>query len=343
MSEGLESDSLDANSLQALLEVVDDSKTGIVVASPDGSIVYRNTAARSAGGALVGDILVEEAVDENLASAMEGESTRQIVDLFGPPRRILSITANPLPSGGAVVRIEDVSERHLIDAVRTDFVANISHELKTPVAALSILAETITQADDSETVNRLAGRMVNEAARVARTIEDLLELSRIELGSSEARERVEMTGVIGEALNRVKPLAEADNIGIDIQAPERGAFVMGKRRELVSAVGNLVENAVKYSDPGGRVRVSVIIVDDMVEVEVTDQGPGIPHQDLDRVFERFYRVDRARSRDTGGTGLGLSIVRHVASNHGGEVTVASTEGEGSTFTLRIPTGKRRVD
>ena len=343
MSNGFEPGSLDAYSQQAILEVVDDSKTGIVVASSNGRIVYRNTVARSAGGSPVSDILVEEAVDENLKAALNGEATRQTLDLFGPPRRILSITANQLPSGGAVARIEDVSERHFIDAVRTDFVANISHELKTPVAALSLLAETITQADDPETVNRLADRMVNEAARMARTIEDLLELSRIELGSGEARERLEVSGIIGEALNRVKPLVEADRITIEVHAPEREAFVMGKRRELVSAVGNLVENAVKYSDPGDHVRVSASIIDDFVVFEVVDHGPGIPNQDLDRVFERFYRVDRARSRDTGGTGLGLSIVRHVAANHGGEVSVVSAEGEGSTFTLRIPTGKHRVD
>lgn len=331
---------LDSDAIRAILEVVDESRTGIVVASPDGTVVYRNAAARSPSGSLVSDILVAEAVDENLRAALTGELTRQTLDLFGPPRLVLTVTANPLPSGGAVARIEDVSERHFIDAVRTDFVANISHELKTPVGALSVLAETISQADDAETVARLAERMVAEADRVARTIDDLLELSRIELGSTEVRERIEIGSVVDEARERVAPLSERSGVVIDIRLPERSPVVMGKRRELVSAVGNLLENAVKYSDPKGRVRLVVEVVEDKVEIRVSDDGPGIPHQDLDRIFERFYRVDRARSRETGGTGLGLSIVRHVATNHGGDVEVASAEGEGATFTLRIPIGKR---
>ena len=159
------------------------------------------------------------------------------------------------------------------------------------------------------------------------------------MGSSETRERVEIGSAVAEAIDRARPLAESRSVHIDVKSPERSLHVMAKRRELVSALGNLVENAVKYSDDNGRVDITIRGESDRVSVAVADHGPGIPHQDLDRIFERFYRVDRARSRDTGGTGLGLAIVRHVASNHGGDVSVSSVEGEGSTFTFTIPIGK----
>lgn len=330
---------LHPEAVTAIFELVDESRTAVYVAANSGGIIYRNRVADEALEQGVGGILLEEAVEQNLRSALSGGVTKQLLELHGPPRQLLSITANPLPSGGAVARVEDVTERYLIDSVRTDFVANISHELKTPVGALSVLAEAISQTDDAETVRRLAERMIAESTRVARTIEDLLELSRIELGSSESRERVEISSAVGEAVDRARPLADSKQIHIDVKASDRGTYVMAKRRELVSALGNLVENAVKYSDDRGRVEISVSGESDKVSIQVSDHGPGIPNQDLDRIFERFYRVDRARSRDTGGTGLGLAIVRHVASNHGGEVSVASVEGEGSTFTFTIPVGK----
>jgi two-component system sensor histidine kinase SenX3 len=239
---------------------------------------------------------------------------------------------------GAVVEIDDVTERVRLEAVRTDFVANVSHELKTPVGALALLAETLAEEDDPELVRRLAEKMVVEAHRVNRVIEDLLELSRIEAGENPLREPVPVGLVVAEAVERVRHISEARGIHITVREPSRRLVVMGDRRQLVSAVANLLDNAYKYSEPGATVEVDARIDGAWVDLEVADHGMGIPSRDLDRIFERFYRVDRARSRETGGTGLGLAIVRHVVNNHGGSISVTSEEGVGSTFTLRLPAG-----
>ena len=319
-----------------LEQAVDALGIGVVVASVDGEIVFRNSIAGGLTGALHSDVLVEEAIEVHLRGALDGQTRRQTIELFGPPRRVVSVSATPLDDGGAVATIEDVSERSRLDAVRTDFVANISHELKTPVGALSVLAEALADEDQPEVVHRLADKMVNEAIRVGRTIDDLLELSRIELGGEAVKDVVAASMVIGESVHRAQSLAERRGIRIDVAEPNERIKILGDRRQLVSALGNLVENAVKYSDGDSHVEVSAASDGTWVELRVRDFGMGIPQKDLDRIFERFYRVDRARSRETGGTGLGLAIVRHVATNHGGEVTVASVEGEGSTFALRIP-------
>mgnify|MGYP006277907885 CR=1 FL=1 len=315
------------------IEVLD---IGVVVASAAGEIVYRNRVASGMTGALHADVLVEEAVDVHLRGALDGQTRRQIIELFGPPSRVVSVSATPLEGGGAVATIEDVTERARLDAVRTDFVANISHELKTPVGALAVLAEAMADADEPEVIARLANKMVDEAFRAGRTIDDLLELSRIELGGDAVRDVVPVSMVIAEAVDRARSLAERRGIELLVSDAADRLKLLGDRRQLVSAVGNLVENAVKYSEAGGRVEISAHTDGVWIDLRVRDFGFGIPARDLDRIFERFYRVDRARSRETGGTGLGLAIVRHVANNHGGEVKVRSVEGEGSTFDLRIP-------
>ncbi|MGB8858829.1 MAG: ATP-binding protein [Ilumatobacteraceae bacterium] len=308
---------------------------GIVLADENARQFLRNKAAAVGGHA---ELLVEEAVERLLKAATGGIADEQRLTLFGPPPRVLVVRGIPLANGGALAVIDDLSDRVRVDAVRTDFVSNISHELKTPVGALAILAEALADNDDVEGNRRLALKMVEEAHRASGTIDDLLELSRIELGGPGEREEVSLSAAIGEAAARHRLIAET--VGVDIKvrciSPES---VEGDRLQLVSAVSNLIDNAVKYSNPGGVVTVSARQVGGYVEIEVADTGIGIPARDLDRVFERFYRVDRARSRTTGGTGLGLAIVRHVATNHGGDVTVRSREGEGSTFTLRIPTGE----
>lgn len=281
-------------------------------------------------------VLLDEAVERHIEYATVGEPSREVLELYGPPKAVFAVAARPLPNGGSVVLVDDISERHRIDRVRTDFVANISHELKTPIGALSVLAETLEGETDPEIIGRIVERMFREVQRATRTIDDLMELSRIELGGERDLEPVLITEVLDQALERVNELARQSEIGITSVGLVGSAVVEGDRRQLVSAVGNLVENAVKYSEPGGSVRVATRVVDRWIEVSVTDRGVGIPQRDLDRIFERFYRVDRARSRMTGGTGLGLSIVRHVATNHGGDVVVTSTEGEGSTFVLRLP-------
>ena len=315
---------------------LDSLTVGVVVVAANGAVVFRNVLARGLTGAVHADVLVDEAVDVHLRGALDGASRRQVLDLFGPPRKVVAVSATPLSTGGAVAMVEDITERSLVDAVRTDFVANISHELKTPVGALAVLAEALSAEDDLDVIHRLSGKMVDEALRVGRTIDDLLELSRIELGGEAVKDAVSVSMVIAEAVDRARPLSERRAIDVAaVEASDR-MKVLGDRRQLVSALGNLVENAVKYSERGSKVEVSARSDGQWVEFKVRDYGLGIPTRDLDRIFERFYRVDRARSRETGGTGLGLAIVRHVATNHGGEVSVTSVEGEGSTFVLKVP-------
>ena len=323
--------------------VVDKLNLGVVVMGRHGAVRYRNQKAKSMAGTHTG-LLIDEAVDSALRRALDGEDSRQTLELYGPPQVAVVVAAEPLPDGSGVATIEDVSDRRRVDAVRTDFVANISHELKTPVGALAVLAEALADEDDITVVHRVAERMVNESHRVARTIDDLMELSRIELGEEPVRDTVSVVDVVTGAIDRASPLSEARNIDVAVLDIPDGVAVLGDRRQLTSALGNLVENAVKYSEVGGKVQIRVRVAlgeagdqrGAFAELMVADQGIGIPVADHGRIFERFYRVDKARSRDTGGTGLGLSIVRHVATNHGGEVLVSSQEGEGSTFVLRIP-------
>jgi two-component system, OmpR family, sensor histidine kinase SenX3 len=326
--------------VERMVRTLESIPQGIVLWDESGHEVFRNAFARAFTSARHADALVEQEIEAELRAAVEGRPQRRNLDLFGPPRRMLVVTAVPLDDGartiGALAVIDDVSERRRLEAVRRDFVANISHELKTPIGALGLLAETIAMEDDVGVTRRLAERMTEESFRVARTIEDLLDLSRIESEEAPQREPVPADLVVADAVERVRPLAEARAISIDDGGVGATHTVRGDRRQLASAVGNLLENACKYSDKGSTVEVASRQQGGWVEIDVRDHGIGIPTRDLERVFERFYRVDRARSRDTGGTGLGLAIVRHVASNHRGEVRVASREGEGSVFTLRLP-------
>jgi two-component system sensor histidine kinase SenX3 len=307
--------SAEGDRLRAALDAV---PVGIVIEDGRGEIVLRNKAAVLGGHA---DVLLKDVVDRLLAVAREGD--------------VLSVRAVPLADGGALATVDDLSERARVDSVRTDFVSNISHELKTPVGALALLAETLADSDDAVVNRRLAMKMVEEAHRAAGTIDDLLELSRIELGGQGERDDVAVSGVIRDAAARHRLTAESFGVTLQVQ-DIADLSLRGNRLQLVSAVSNLIDNAVKYSNRGGVVRVGAAVRGDAVEICVADEGVGIPMRDLDRIFERFYRVDRARSRDTGGTGLGLAIVRHIATNHGGDVAVRSREGEGSTFTLCIP-------
>jgi two-component system sensor histidine kinase SenX3 len=324
--------------LDRLRAALDALPIGVILADVEGKVIVRNHAASNAVGTWRGDVLVDEAATALLVDALAGHQVARTLDLFGPPRRVVSITALPLlhGRGGAVIVIDDITERSRLDAVRTDFVANISHELKTPVGALSVLAETLADVDDPVDSARLSDKIVRESERLSRTIDDLLELSRIELGGQAVRDSVAVAPILHGAVDRVAGFAERHGIEVTVDDPGDGSIVLGDRRQLMSALANLVENAVKYSEPGGQVEVFAEQHDDHIALVVADHGIGIPERDLDRIFERFYRVDRARSRETGGTGLGLSIVRHVATNHGGTVSVVSTEGEGSEFRLAIP-------
>jgi two-component system sensor histidine kinase SenX3 len=315
---------------------------GVVVCDEQGEIVYSNEQAAPFVRAHHSDLLAERAVLDLLRAAADGQAQSRPLDLFGPPRRTLNVVAVPLDDGwrsiGGVAVIEDVSERRRVEAMRRDFVANISHELKTPVGALGLLAETLGGEEDVDVVRRLAARIQLESQRVARIIDDLLDLSRIESEEAPLRDPVPVHLVVAQAVERVRGAADQQGIVIDApEAPPR-LSVLGDRRQLVSALYNLLENAVKYSDPGSHVEVRFRTDGVWIELAVRDHGVGIPGRDLERIFERFYRVDQGRGRDSGGTGLGLAIVRHVAANHRGDVHVESHEGEGSTFKLRLPAG-----
>jgi two-component system, OmpR family, sensor histidine kinase SenX3 len=328
-----------------LQEALDTLPQAVLIVDEAGEVIDRNEAAEAFVAARHSDALVEAAVGELVDSALRGEPASRTIDLFGPPRRVVVVMTAPLESSGgrtAVAVVDDITERRRLEAVRTDFVANISHELKTPVGAIGLLAETLQAEDDPEVTERLATRIQNEALRVGRTIEDLLELSRIELGQVSAAEPVAVDDIVLEAVERMRPAAEQAGISVVADAVPDDLVIAGDRRQLTSALSNLLDNAVKYSDPGGSVEVEAVADGDQVVISVADHGIGIPTRDIERVFERFYRVDQARSRQTGGTGLGLAIVRHVVANHHGSVDVESRLGEGSRFILHLPSAPTTV-
>ncbi|MDQ3978870.1 MAG: ATP-binding protein [Actinomycetota bacterium] len=313
---------------------------GVVVCDEQGEVVFRNAAAQQALEGEGSDVLAQDALKRLLKGAAEGHDGAETLELYGPPRRTLAISARPLETAwrgvGAVAVIEDVSERRRLEAVRRDFVSNMSHELKAPVGALWLLAETLGNEEDPNVMNRLAERIQTEAQRVGRIMDDLLDLTRIESEETPTREPVPVHLIVAQAAERVRAVAEQRGVRIRIGEPPRHLAVLGDRRQLISALYNLMENAVKFSEDGGTVEVGGRTDGRWVELRVRDHGIGIPSHDHERIFERFYRVDRGKGRESGGTGLGLAIVRHVASNHGGEVLVDSKEGAGSTFTLRLP-------
>jgi two-component system sensor histidine kinase SenX3 len=430
---------------------------GVVLCDENGTVIYRNGRANALMVSRHGDALAAQAVTEVLEDAWHDGSAERTLDLYGPPRRTLQVRARQIDDGrrplGVIALIEDISERRRLEEIRRDFVANVSHELKTPMGALGLLAETLVSEPDPQVAQRLAGRIHNEAFRVSRIIDDLLDLSRIESEEAPPREPVLVNLVMADAIERVRATADQRGIEIVLHEPSPAVAVIGDRRQLVSAMHALLENAVTYSYDNSKVVVtgtvqrsnpnlehpavrsadapsekdgasegagrdetpssgqtpaveeaetaseeeegpiepvftpeileaytseevasaatpatgSILSATPPVEAEkadaagtgqlettsagspnwrieerdnvrlsVQDHGVGIPARDLDRIFERFYRVDHGRSRDTGGTGLGLSIVRHVANNHQGWVDVESREGEGSTFTLVLP-------
>jgi two-component system sensor histidine kinase SenX3 len=422
---------------------------GVVLCDENGTVIYRNARANALMVSRHGDALAAQAVTELLEDAWHEGTAERTLDLYGPPRRTLQVRARQIDDGrrplGVIALIEDISERRRLEEIRRDFVANVSHELKTPIGALGLLAETLISEPDPEVAQRLASRIHNEAFRVSRIIDDLLDLSRIESEEAPPRVPVLVNLVMADAIERVRSTADQRGIEIVLHEPSPPVAVLGERRQLVSAMHALLENAITYSYDNSKVVVSGTIrratgeqaatarsnVDrlgsdlsggtepvtpdvseaapvestsaetnddgtppsgvpmvrlagaeeapavaetvwaatassstapgaldndpsaiggdlglprqdwrtadrDNVRLAVTDHGIGIPARDLDRIFERFYRVDHGRSRDTGGTGLGLSIVRHVANNHQGWVDVESREGEGSTFSLVLP-------
>jgi signal transduction histidine kinase len=320
--------------------------SGVVITDDHGVITFANQAADQYLDARQGEAVAEVRLREAIEQAILQRGAVEVeVELYTPTRRILEINALPLDFGvqsvGAVAYISEVTEQRRVDAMRKDFIANVSHELKTPLAALAALAETIADnLDDPEIAKRMADRLNGEANRLSSLVSDILDLSQAEAlaGHSEAVQASTLVTAVGEDMT---PNAREAGVELIVESPPAEASVSGDRRQLKSMLSNLIENAIKYSDPvpgqaPPRVWLRTSMTDDSVLFEVEDEGIGIPEGHIDRVFERFYRIDRARSRSTGGTGLGLSIVRHVARNHRGDVAVRSTLGEGTTFTVTLP-------
>ncbi len=259
---------------------------------------------------------------------------------------VMRVRVAPLAVSHVLILAEDHTAARRVEEVRRDFVANVSHELKTPVGGISLLAEAVLDAkDDPEAVERFAQRILVESTRLTRLVQEIVDLSRLQVADTlHEPDLVDVGAVVTEAVDRVRVAAEARTIDLTVVA-EDGLRVFGDRELLTTAVTNLVTNAVSYSEDGTRVGIGARRAGDAVHVTVTDQGEGIPAGEQERIFERFYRVDAARSRATGGTGLGLAIVKHIANNHGGEVSVWSQEGRGSTFTMTLPAAavRPRVD
>jgi two-component system, OmpR family, sensor histidine kinase SenX3 len=331
-----------------LTDAVNAMDQGAVVVDAAATVVFANQYASAFIDGRHGDALVRAKLNELISIALQGTEAEGEVVLFGPPRRTLALTARPLladdstSATGAIVLIDDVTEARQVDAVRRDFVANIGHELKTPIGAISLLAETLEGESDPAIVERFVTRIGGEAHRLSEAVDDLLQFSRTEHDERGRRKQVTLEKVLDKAVERHRVAAEGKDISLVVDAPSGLLEFWANQKQLVSALSNLVDNAIKYSDDGISVTVRSWYDSEQVYFEVSDTGAGIPARDLDRIFERFYRVDAARERTTGGIGLGLAIVNHVARNHGGEVTVTSVEGEGSIFTLSIPLDLKEV-
>ena len=324
---------------------------GVLITDATGAPLFWNRFASQFRDARHSDALVEVAIYDLISDIVgstrptTADAGERQMNLYGPPERHLLLRASPTIGDGdeltgCIVVIEDETATQQAQRVRIDFVANVSHELRTPVGAIGVLAETLVGADvdtDADIVSRLAGRLQREALRLGDIIDDLLVLSRLDAEEGADHRPVDLTSVARCVVERSDDAA--NQAGLVVLGPPPNAlpaFVLGDDSQLSSAIGNLLDNAIKYTDEDGEIEVSVTATGDRVELVVRDSGVGIPDADLDRIFERFYRVDSARSRATGGTGLGLSIVRHVVLNHGGTIEVRSAEGQGSSFTIDLP-------
>jgi two-component system sensor histidine kinase SenX3 len=333
----------DATLARRLVDLMDPA---VLLLDRHDAVLLANPAARGLGIVRGSRLLVPELLA--LVREVRGGGSRRADialpgDLVGSGPRLVGVHGVRLESGtvpgpGPVgLVLQDVTEARRIEAVRRDFVANVGHELKTPVGALALLAEAIEgAADDPDAVQHFAGRMRHEAERLGRLVRELIDLSRLQGGDPLPElVPVEIDRVVAEATDRTRTAAAAKGICIAVGGAT-GLVVRGVESQLATAVTNLVANAVAYSPEGTRIAVAARARSGFAELAVSDSGIGIPRTARARVFERFYRVDQSRASSTGGTGLGLAIVKHIASNHGGSVTVWSEEGLGSTFTLRIP-------
>lgn len=321
---------------EAVLSVLSSS----AVLLDDADVVVQASAPAYALGLVREDALTSESLLQLVrqvrrdGQVREGETT---LDRRGRAPVHVHARVAPLTRQVVLVLVQDRTHEHRVETIRRDFVANVSHELKTPIGAISLLAEAVGEAkDDPEAVVRFAGRMQDEGRRLTRLVQQIIDLSRLQADVlNDTPDVVSVADLVAEACEHSQTDAEAKGIEL-VRACEPGLYLRGDRSQVHAAVSNLVENAVTYSEAGTRVSVTAEAYGDDVRITVTDRGIGIPEQELDRIFERFYRVDPARHRSTGGTGLGLSIVKHVAASNGGSVEVWSKPDEGSSFTLVLP-------
>jgi two-component system, OmpR family, sensor histidine kinase SenX3 len=315
--------------LRSSAVIVDDTDTVVKASAPAYAL-----------GLVRGTELVSEELDKLVHEVRRDGQIRETELVIGRPHapsRHVTARVAPLGSRLVLALVEDRTRERRVEAVRRDFVGNVSHELKTPVGAIRLLSEAVSDAsEDPEAVKRFAGRMLTESDRLSRLVQQIIELSRLQGDDPlETPTAVSIDDVIGVAVDT--SAIDADSKRIDIvTGGTPGLEVFGNEEQVTAGVANLVANAVSYSRAGSTVLVTTKAEDGGVEISVVDQGIGIPPDEMDRIFERFYRVDPARHRSTGGTGLGLSIVKHVAASHGGDIRVWSVEGQGSTFTLTLP-------
>ena len=319
-------------------QILSSMQEGVLLFGADGTKTFANPAVDRLLGSLPAsiDALLPLGLRDAAGTALAGGPGTTAEAETGSPARVLRGSAVPTADGSVVLVVRDITQTHHVEQTRRDFVANASHELKTPAASIQAAAETIRTAasEDPSVVPRFAAQLEREAARLARIVSDLLDLSRLESGS-ELDQAVALAAVVRDESERFEDPAAEAGVALDVDA-DRVPNVRGSAHDLALLVRNLVDNAIRYSRPGGRVEIAVGSRDGGVVLSVHDTGIGIPMRDLPRVFERFYRVDRGRSRETGGTGLGLSIVKHVVENHGGTVDVSSELGQGTRFEVRLP-------
>jgi two-component system sensor histidine kinase SenX3 len=314
---------------------------GTIVLDSTDAVVSTSTSA-VAHGLVRGEDLVHDELRQ-LARQVRRDGVIREVELdlprgpLGRGRITVGARVAPLGSAYVLLLVEDRTTARRVEEVRRDFVVNVSHELKTPVGGLALLAEAVLEAaDDPEAVTRFARRMQVESTRLTRLVQEIVDLSRLQIdGTLNEPELVDVAVAAAGAIEQSRLVADSRGVEI-VSSLAQGVRVFGDAGLLATAIRNLVGNAVNYSASGTRVAVSVRSEGQLVEIAVADQGQGIPECEQARIFERFYRIDTARSRGTGGTGLGLAIVKHICANHGGEVTVWSEQGQGSTFTMRLP-------
>jgi len=315
------------------------SNAGMVV-DQAGRVVSATPSANEMGLVEFGKMAFAELND---LAAKVRRTASQITEDFvldrGPNQQKLFVTARAvlLSDQNIMIAVEDRTELKRLEDTRRDFVANVSHELKTPISSIGLLSEAIQNAtDEPEMLRKFAGNLQRESKRLGALVQDIIQLSKVQSADLNRRkEELDLAGLVIEAVELNQNLADSRGIRISLDAPD-GILVHGDREVLITAVKNLIENAISYSPDASQVGIGVRALTDFAEVVVTDQGVGIPVEDQERIFERFYRVDSSRSRETGGTGLGLSLVKHAAISHGGEVLVFSRTGLGSTFSLRLP-------